>query len=51
MRFIHLYLVGYFVLILGAAMALWQGGVLGRLPPMWVVSAAGMAVGLGPSSR
>ena len=47
MRFIHLYLVGYFVLILGAAMALWQGGVLGRLPPMWILSAAGMAVGLG----
>jgi len=24
MRFIHLYLIGYFVLVLGAVLALWQ---------------------------
>jgi len=27
MRVIHLYLVGYFVLVLGAGLALWQAGV------------------------
>ena len=28
MRFIHLYLLGYFVLVIGAGLALWQSGVL-----------------------
>ena len=28
MRFIHLYLIGYFVLVIGAGLALWQAGVL-----------------------
>ena len=27
MRFIHLYLIGYFVLVVGAGLALWQAGV------------------------
>ena len=36
MRFIHLYLVGYFVLIIGAAMALYQSGVLARMSAMWI---------------
>ena len=27
MRFIHLYLVGYFILVVGAVLALWQAGV------------------------
>jgi len=27
-RFIHLYLIGYFVLVLGAVMALWRAGIL-----------------------
>ena len=47
MRFIHLYLVGYFVLLVGAALALWQAGVLGRIPGTWLLIAAVIAVGLG----
>ena len=47
MRFIHLFLIGYFVLIVGVALALWQSGVLSRIDPMWTAIAAIMAVGLG----
>jgi len=47
MRFVHLYLTGYFVLIVGAAMALSRAGVLGRLPPTWVVVGSLVSVGLG----
>ena len=47
MRFIHLYLIGYFVLILGAGLALWQAGVLGRVPPIWILISAIIIVGLG----
>jgi uncharacterized membrane protein len=47
MRFIHLFLIGYFVLIAGVALALWQSGVLSRIDPMWIAIAAIMAVGLG----
>lgn len=47
MRFIHLFLVGYFVLIIGVGLALWQSGVLGRIAPIWVFIGAIIAVGLG----
>ena len=47
MRFIHLYLIGYFILILGAVLALWQAGALGRIPPIWLAISAIVAVGLG----
>ena len=47
MRFIHLYLIGYFVLVLGAVMALWQAGVLARVSGIWVAIAMIIAVGLG----
>jgi len=46
-RFIHLYLIGYFVLIVGAGLALWQSGVLGRIPPVWLFIAAVILAGLG----
>ena len=36
MRFIHLYLVGYFVLVVGAVLALWQAGVLARISGVWI---------------
>jgi hypothetical protein len=32
MRLIHVYLVVYCVLVIGAGLALWQAGVLARLP-------------------
>ena len=47
MRFIHFYLIAYFALIAGAALALWRAGVFTRIPPGWLVLAALIAVGLG----
>ena len=47
MRFIHLYLVGYFILIVGAALALYQSGVLARMSAMWIAIGFVIAVGLG----
>jgi len=40
MRFIHLYLIGYFILVIGAGLALWQAGVVHRVPPTWLGIAA-----------
>ena len=47
MRFIHLFLVGYFVLVLGLGLALWQAGVLSHVAPVWIGIGALVAVGLG----
>ena len=37
MRFINAYLVGYFILVLGALAALWYGGALQHISATWVV--------------
>jgi drug/metabolite transporter (DMT)-like permease len=47
MRFIHLYLIGYFVLVVGAVLALWQSGVLARVSGIWLAIGALIALGLG----
>ena len=47
MKFIHLFLVGYFVLVLGVTMALWQTGILKRMSPIWIVIGVIVAVGIG----
>jgi hypothetical protein len=47
MRFVHIYLVGYFLLLIGALAALWYGGVLSQLSPMWIAIGLIVAVGLG----
>jgi hypothetical protein len=47
MRFIHIYLVGYFVLVLGACLALWQAGILARISAVWLAIAGLIVVGLG----
>jgi hypothetical protein len=47
MRFIHLYLIGYFVLVIGAGMALWQAGLLHRVSAIWVLISALIVIGLG----
>ena len=47
MRFIHLFLAGYFVLVLGIGLALWQTGVLGRVAPIWIGIGVLLAVGIG----
>jgi len=47
MRFIHLYLIGYFVLVIGAGLALWQAGVVQRVSPAWLGISALIVIGLG----
>jgi hypothetical protein len=47
MSFLRLYLVGYFVLVLGALLALWQAGILARIPIVWIAIGLLIAVGLG----
>ena len=47
MRFIHLFLVGYFIVIIGIGMALWQTGVLNHVAPIWMAIGAIVAIGLG----
>ena len=47
MRFLRLYLVGYFVLLLGAVLALWQSGILRQIPGVRIAIGAVIAVGLG----
>jgi hypothetical protein len=47
MRFVNLYLVGYFFLVIGALLALWYGGVLRHVSATWVLIGLVIAVGLG----
>lgn len=47
MRFVTVYLTVYFVLIAGAVIALWSGGALGSIPPLWTVIGLIVAVGFG----
>ncbi|HEX2456623.1 MAG TPA: hypothetical protein VHI99_23190 [Vicinamibacterales bacterium] len=47
MRYVHLYLVGYFILIVGALAALWYGGVLRHISAAWIIIGLVIAVGLG----
>jgi hypothetical protein len=47
MRFVHVFLVGYFLLVIGALLALWYGGVLRHLSPVWILISLVIALGLG----
>ena len=47
MRFIHLFLIGYFLLVVGAAMALWKAGILAHVSGIWLLIGAIIVVGLG----
>jgi hypothetical protein len=47
MRFINIYLIGYFLLVFGAVLALWQAGILGRIPASWLAIGAIIVIGLG----
>jgi hypothetical protein len=47
MRFIHLYLIGYFILVVGAGLALWQSGVLARVSGVWFAIGCLIVLGLG----
>ncbi len=47
MRFVNIYLIGYFLLVLGAVTALWYGGALRQISATWVVIGLMIAAGLG----
>jgi hypothetical protein len=47
MKFINMFLIGYFVLILGIGLALWQTGILSRVAPIWIAIGALVAIGVG----
>ena len=47
MKFINIFLIGYFILIIGVGLALWQSGVLSHIAPIWIFIGAIIAVGLG----
>jgi len=47
MRFINLFLVGYFILALGIGLALWQIGFLRNLAPIWIAIGALVVMGMG----
>jgi hypothetical protein len=42
-----MYLIGYFILVLGALAALWYGGILQRLSGAWILIGLVIAIGLG----
>jgi hypothetical protein len=46
-RFVSLYLIGYFTLVVGALVALWYGGALQQIPAAWLLIGLMIAVGLG----
>ena len=47
MRFVNIYLIGYFLLVIGALAALWYGGVLRQISPVWIIIGLVVALGLG----
>lgn len=47
MKYVNIYLIGYFILVIGAALALWQSGVLDAVAPIWIGIGLLIAVGLG----
>jgi hypothetical protein len=47
MRYVQIYLIGYFLLVLGALAALWYGGVLQQISATWIVIGVAIAAGLG----
>ena len=47
MKFLKIYLVGYFILLFGGALALWQSGILEQVPGTWLAIGIVVAVGLG----
>lgn len=47
MPFLKIYLIGYFVLLAGAGLALWQARLLDTIPGIWLAIGIVIAVGLG----
>jgi hypothetical protein len=47
MKFIHLFLIGYVVLVVGLGLGLWQMGVLSHVAPIWIAIGLIVAAGVG----
>jgi hypothetical protein len=47
MKFIHLFLIGYFILIIGVGLALWQTGALKNVASIWIGIGVLVATGIG----
>jgi hypothetical protein len=47
MRFLKIYLIGYFILLIGAGLALWQAGILRQIPGVWLAIGSLIAIGFG----
>jgi hypothetical protein len=47
MSFMRVYIVGYFVLIMGALLALWKADILSHMPFVWIAIGLIIAIGLG----
>ena len=47
MRFVNIYLIGYFILVIGALAALWYSGALRHIAAAWVIIGLVIAIGLG----
>jgi hypothetical protein len=47
MKFMRLYLIGYFILLVGALLALWQAGILKQISGVWLAIGLVIAIGLG----
>jgi len=46
-RLVRVYLSGYSLLVLGSVIALWYGGVLRHLSPVWLLASLVLALGFG----
>jgi hypothetical protein len=46
MSFMRVYVAGYFILIAGALLALWNGEILTRIPLAWI--AIGLIIAVAP---
>ena len=47
MRFVNMYFVGYIILVMGVALALWRSGILNSVAPVWIGIGIVIALGLG----
>jgi len=47
MKFVHLFLIGYVVLAVGVAGALWQTGLLEHVSPIWIAIGVIVTAGIG----
>jgi len=47
MKWMRMYMLGYFIVLVGLVAALWKLGVLERVGPVWAAIGIVIAIGLG----